>query len=138
MSDGFLKFNERGHNYLLEVFGLIVYLPILAFAIYNFKRYIIDQGRYKQRPILIFYIMTLISLTARAAEFILLIFYFYCNIIVIDVAQFATITKLGLGICHTHIITTLHYDLKKFQVQMKDKELDKDQIKQTITDISSL
>lgn len=63
-----------------------------------------------------FYIMTLVSLTARAVEFILLIFYFYCNLIVIDVAQFATITKLGLGICHTHIITTLCYDLKKLKV----------------------
>ena len=56
--------------------------------------------------------MTIVSLTARAAEFVLLIFYFYCNLIVIDVAQFATITKLSLGICHTHIIATLYYDLQ--------------------------
>ena len=53
---------------------------------YNFKKYIIGQKRYQQRPILIFYILTLISLTARTAEFMLLIFYFYCNLIVIDVA----------------------------------------------------
>ena len=98
---------------MLEVFGLVLYLPILFFALYNFKQYIIGQKRYKQTPILVFYIMTIVSLTARAAEFVLLIFYFYCNLIVIDVAQFATITKLGLGICHTHIIATLYYDLKK-------------------------
>lgn len=116
MSNGFLHFNGRGHNYLLEVFGLILYLPILVFAVYNFKVYIINQKRFKQTPILMFYIMTLVSLTARTVEFILLIFYFYCNLIVIDVAQFATITKLGLGICHTHIITTLCYDLKKLKV----------------------
>jgi hypothetical protein len=65
---------------------LILYLPILAFAMYNFKVYIINQGRYKQTPILLFYILTLVSLTARAVEFVLLIFYFYCNLIVIDVA----------------------------------------------------
>ena len=111
-----MKFNGRAHNYLLEVFGLILYLPILCFAIYNFRRYIIGQKRYVQKPILFFYILTLMSLTARAAEFILLIFYFYCNLIVIDVAQFATITKLGLGICHTHIVITLYYDLRKLDI----------------------
>jgi hypothetical protein len=86
VSNGFLHFNGRQHNYLLEVFGLVLYLPILAFAIYNFKVYIIDQRRYKQKPILLFYVMTIVSLTMRAVEFFLLIFYFYCNLIVIDVA----------------------------------------------------
>ena len=65
---------------------MILYLPILVFAVYNFKVYIINQNRFRQTPILMFYIMTLVSLTARAVEFILLIFYFYCNLIVIDVA----------------------------------------------------
>lgn len=113
VSDGFLNFDGREYNWLLELFGLILYLPVFMFAVYNFKRYIIGQQRYKQKPILFFYLLTLVSLTARMAEFFLLVFYYYCNLRVIDIAQFATITKLGLGICHTHILVTLYFDLRK-------------------------
>lgn len=59
----------------------------------------------------------------------MLIFYFYCNLIVIDVAQFATITKLGFGIFHAHILTTLYFDLQKLDVQMRDMQLNSSEIK---------
>jgi hypothetical protein len=54
----------------------------------------------------------------RTIEFFLLVFYFYCNIIVLNVAQTATIAKLGLGIIHTHILATLYYDLRKLELDI--------------------
>ena len=56
----------------------------------------------------------------RTIEFFLLIFYFYCDIFVLNVAQTATIAKLGLGIIHTHILATLYYDLRKLDIQIKN------------------
>lgn len=58
----------------------------------------------------------------RTIEFFLLVFYFYCNIIVLNVAQTATIAKLGLGIIHTHILATLYYDLRKLELDIVQDE----------------
>lgn len=44
-------------------------------------------------------------------------FYFYCNLIVVNVAQGATIAKLGLGICHTQILVQLNFNLRKLEIE---------------------
>ena len=119
MSDGFLNFDGRKHNWLLEFAGFLAYLPVIFYAFRNFFLYVYKQKRYKQRPILYFYILMIISLVMRTIEFFLLVFYFYCNIIVLNVAQTATIAKLGLGIIHTHILATLYYDLRKLELDIR-------------------
>jgi len=105
---------------MLEVAGFLAYLPVVVYALHNFWKYVIKQKRYKQKPILYFYILMLLSLLMRSIEFFLLIFYFYCDVLVLNVAQTATIAKLGLGIIHTHILATLYYDLKKLDIQIKN------------------
>ena len=80
---------------------MLLYFPLLVHAIYNIIFYVIRQERYKQKTILVFYVLTVASISCRLAEFGMLTVYFYCNIKVINVAQAATISKLGLGICHT-------------------------------------
>lgn len=71
---------------MLEFAGLIAYLPVIFFALRNFWKYVIKQKRYKQRPILYFYLLMIISLLARVVEFFLLVYYFYCDVLVLNVA----------------------------------------------------
>ena len=99
--DGILQINKREWFWTLELAGILLYFPLLVFTIHNIINYVIRQERYKQKTILIFYILTVASITLRLCEFGMLTVFYYCNIIVINVAQAATISKLGLGICHT-------------------------------------
>jgi len=67
---------------------------------------------------LFFYLLTILSILLRLAEFTMLTFYFYCNIMVVNVAQAATIAKLGLGICHTNILAELYFNLRALEVEV--------------------
>ena len=84
--DGFLQINKREWFWTLEVAGILLYFPLLVFAVHNIINYVIRQERYKQKTILIFYILTVASITLRLGEFGMLTVYYYCNIMVINVA----------------------------------------------------
>ena len=111
LSDGVLGINSRSHFWTIELVGIALYFPLLVIALHNLVMYVILQERYKQKSILIFYILTITSITLRICEFGMLTVFFYCYIKVINVAQAATISKLGLGICHTQILTQVIFEL---------------------------
>lgn len=94
------------------IFGLCLVTPLLGFAIYNFVKYILRTKRYKILPLLCFYVLTIGSLVARSVQFGLQIKYYYCYMLVINIAQTATILRLGAGICHAQILAKLYFDLK--------------------------
>lgn len=93
------------------VAALCFSLPLLVFASYNFVKYILMTNRYKIPPLFLFYVLTIGSLLSRSIQFCYQIKYFYCYVSVINVAQAATIERLGAGICHAQILAKLYFDL---------------------------
>jgi hypothetical protein len=91
---------------------LCVSVPLLLFAVHNFVRYILMTKRYKIMPLFFFYSLTILSLLARSIQFCLQFNHFYCYRDVINVAQTATISRLGAGICHALILSKLYFDIK--------------------------
>jgi len=70
----------------MELVGIVLYFPLLVIALHNLVMYVIRQERYKQKSILIFYILTITSIILRICEFGMLTVFFYCYIKVINVA----------------------------------------------------
>lgn len=105
----------RDHLFWIEVVQFLIYTPLAIFALHNFVRYIIKQKRYREQAMLAYYILLLSSTFLRLIESVLLCFDFYCNLKVVDIAQAATICKLGLGITHTSILAQLNFKLLQLE-----------------------
>ena len=88
------------------------FVILFIMAAFILVKYLIIQGKCKRRPMVLFYLATIVVILLKIGEFVLLIYHPFFDEAVIDVHLVGIIAILFVGIIHSYNLMKLISDLR--------------------------